>query len=177
MTMGRARILLVTNIPDHAVSYEAAFSERGYNIRVAAAGADAMHLAREATPDCFVIDVRLPDMSGWDLCRDLKQQTQTRAVPVVVLTPDTSQAHARDSERVQCTAWITLPSQADDLVRAVDYVLAQDDPAPRSPEEAVLGVSKCLVCDSDRVRATLRVSPIQYYRCAACGYSWRVEAL
>lgn len=175
--MATTLILLVDDIPDHASTYEIALSRYGYRVRVVATGCDGLAVAREARPDCAVIDVRLPDMSGWDLCRDLKRDDVTREMPVVVLTPDTSRAHALESARVHCNAWIAQPAQADDLVRAVVHVLAQDEAAPRTPDEAVLGVSSCPACGSDRVRATLRVSPIQYYACHDCGHRWRVEAL
>ena len=170
-------VLLVDAIPDHVTSYARAFSDHGFHVEVAGSGRDGLAVARQQAPDCILIDVRLPDMSGWDLCRDQKQSAETRHIPVVVLTPDTSRDHARHGARVQCNAWIAQPSQADDLVRAVHHVLSQDDPAPRSPDEALLGVTACPACDSDRVRATLRVSPVQYYACSSCGHRWRVEAL
>ena len=170
-------ILLVDNIPDHATAYSAALEERGYRVRVALTGRDALSLARQVLPECVVIDVRLPDMSGWDLCREIKADAATCGMPVMVLTPDTSQNHVRESARVACNAWIAQPTKADDLVRAVEHVLAQDEAVPRSREEAVLGVARCPACESDRVRATLRVTVIQYYSCRTCGHAWRVEAL
>jgi CheY-like chemotaxis protein len=171
------RLLLVDAIPDHVISYSRAFEDEGYSTEVATTGTDGLASARLRVPDCIVIDVRLPDMSGWDLCRDLKDDPATRDIPVVVLTPDTTRDHVRESARLLCTAWMAQPSQADDLVRAVQHVLAQPMPAPRSAEEAVLGVATCPACESDRVRATLRVSPVQYYACHACGHGWRVEAI
>jgi CheY-like chemotaxis protein len=171
------RLLLIDAIPDHVISYSRAFADEGYVIDIAATGGDGLASARQQPPDCVVIDVRLPDISGWDVCRELKQDASTRHIPVVVLTANTTRAHVRESERVLCTAWMAQPSQAEDLVRTVEHVLAQRMTAPRSPEEAVLGVTTCPACESDRVRATLRVSPVQYYACHACGHGWRVEAL
>jgi CheY-like chemotaxis protein len=171
------RLLLIDAIPDHVISYSRAFSEKGYRIDVAATGSEGLAAARHQPPHCIVIDVRLPDMSGWELCRALKQDPSTRDIPVVVLTPDTSREHVVESTRSLCTAWMAQPSQADDLVRAIQHVLAQPVTAPRSPEEAILNVALCPACDSDHVRATLRVSPVQYYACHSCGHGWRVEAL
>jgi CheY-like chemotaxis protein len=175
--MGTTRLLLVDAIPDHVISYSRAFADEGYFLDIATTGDEGLASARRAAPNCIVIDVRLPDMSGWDLCRHLKQDASTCDIPVVVLTPDTTRDHARDSARVLCTAWMTQPSQAEDLVRCIQHVLAQALSAPQSPEDAVLGVASCPACESDRVRATLRVSPVQYYACHACGHGWRVEAV
>jgi CheY-like chemotaxis protein len=174
--MAATLVLLVDNIPDHAEQYEAALTDRGYRVCVVTTGLEALTIARDSRPACIVIDVRLPDMSGWDLCSALKREEATSEAAVVMLTPDTSRAHALESARVHCNAWIAQPAQAQDLARVVDHVLAQEDSAPATVEEAVLGVTSCPVCESDRVRATLRVSPIQYYSCGACGHGWRVEA-
>jgi DNA-binding response OmpR family regulator len=176
--MGRTpHVLLVDAIPDHVVSYSRAFTEEGYYVDVAATAVDGLSAARHQLPHCIIIDIRLPDRSGWELCRDLKGDSSTCDIPVVVLTPDTTREHVLESARSLCTAWMAQPSQAEDLVRAIEHVLAQPESAPRSPEEAVLGVNMCPACESDRVRATLRVSPVQYYACHACGHGWRVEAL
>ena len=171
------RLLLVDAIPDHVISYSRAFLDEGYLIDVATTAGEGLATARRGPPDCIVIDVRLPDMSGWELCRHLKQDSSTCDIPVVVLTPDTTRDHVRDNARVLCTAWMTQPSQAEDLLRAVQHVLAQPVSAPQSADDAVLGVATCPACESDRVRATLRVSPVQYYACHACGHGWRVQAL
>jgi DNA-binding response OmpR family regulator len=170
-------ILLVDDIPDHVGWYQAALTDSGYRVETAKTGEAGYALARRLLPDCVIIDVRLPDMSGWDLCVDLKTDRDTRAIPVVILTPDAARSYADDSSRARCDAWITQPTMAIDLVRAVRHVLAQDDDAPRSPEDAVIGVVECPACASDEVRATIRVSPVQYYSCRRCGHVWRVEAL
>jgi CheY-like chemotaxis protein len=170
-------ILLVDNIPDHALRYREALLERGYRVQHASTGGEALELAGQSPPACVVIDVRLPDMSGWDLCRALKADDATKRVPVMVLTRDTSREHALESARAHCNAWVAQPVQAEELVRAMEHVLAQEEPAPASPEQAVLGVRPCPACESDFVRATLRLRPIQYYACKACGHAWPVEAV
>jgi CheY-like chemotaxis protein len=73
-------ILLVDDIRDHAVNYEAALTRRLRIVRVATTGEEALRLARESVPDCAVIDhLRLPDMSGWDLCREIRIQPTATA--------------------------------------------------------------------------------------------------
>jgi CheY-like chemotaxis protein len=170
-------VLLVDDIPDHLTRYSAALRDDGLRVEIARAGAEALSLAREHLPDCCVIDLRLPDMTGWELCTALKADRDTRLIPVVILTPDVSRAWAADSAKVGCSAWLAQPSIGGDLVRTVRHVLAQTKPSPLSEEEALVGVVACPACDSESVRATLRVSLIQYYLCRACGHCWRVEAL
>ena len=70
--------------------YEAAIRARGYDVRLVSAGAQALAMAATARLDCVVIDVRLPDMTGWELCRQIKAIHRHCEVPIVILAPDLS---------------------------------------------------------------------------------------
>ena len=82
------RVLLVTDIPDQARSYADALSTRGYTVELAASGKAALVSMRVHPPSCAIIDERLPDMSGWDLCRSAKAEPPLNTVPMIVLTRD-----------------------------------------------------------------------------------------
>lgn len=172
-------VLLVDDIRDHAVNYEAALTRHGFHVRVATTGAEALRLAREALPDCAVIDLRLPDMSGWDLCREIRKPGANDAEPppIIVLTPEVSKICAEDSTKAGCSAWLAHPTIADDLARTVRQVLDYETSSPSSIDEALLGFKQCPVCESDTVRATLRVGVVQYYCCKACSFCWRAETM
>jgi CheY-like chemotaxis protein len=77
MTAPAEGVLLVDDIRDHAVNYEAALTRHGFQVRVVTTGEDALRVAGEALPDSAVIDLRLPDMSGWDLCREIRKPKAT----------------------------------------------------------------------------------------------------
>ena len=177
MTRPAEVVLLLDDIRDHAVNYEAALTNSGFNVRVATTGEEALRVAREALPDCAVIDLRLPDMSGWDLCREIRQPQSGDPPPIIVLTPDVSKMCAEDSAKAGCSAWLAHPTIADDLARTVRQVLDYETHEPASPDEALLGLKKCPVCESNTVRATLRVGSIQYYCCRACSFCWRTETI
>ena len=169
-------ILLVNDIPDHVTKYEDALARHGFRVHVARSGEQALGLARAAMPHCAVIDLRLPDMSGWDLCRDIKS-VSGQDTRIIVLTPDVSKMCAADSTKAGCHAWLVHPTIPDDLAQTVRRVLELDVDAPPTFEEALLGMTACPGCESDKVRAQLRVGPVQYYCCKACGFCWRLEAL
>ena len=175
--MPPALILLVNDIEDQASAYMTALVNGGYNVQRARSASDALALVAGATPDCAVIDLRLPDMSGWELCRVLRARADCDSVRLVVLTPDVSRMAAEDSTRVGCHAWLAHPSVAEDLVRTVRQVLNLESVEPSSHEEALINLTLCPACGSERVRPTLRVSPIQYYCCGGCRFCWRVDVL
>src|SRR5512144_344210 len=98
-------VLLVDDIRGHAVNYEAALTRHGFHVRVVTTGEEALRVARETQPDCAVIDLRLPDMSGWDLCREIRKPHE-KAPPIIVLTPEVSKMCAEDSTKAGCNAWL-----------------------------------------------------------------------
>jgi CheY-like chemotaxis protein len=170
-------VLLVNDIPDHARVYVEAMKRRGYQVRLARTGQEALTHVEGAPPDCVVIDLRLPDMSGWELCRRLRSGDRCSEVPIVVLTPDVSRTSAEDSVKAGCHAWLTHPAVAEDVARAVARVLERNAVHPPSSDEALLSLTLCPACGSERVRPTLRVSPVQYYCCYGCRFCWRVEGI
>jgi len=170
-------ILLVNDIPDHFASYEHALRSSGFRVRAVTSGAEAIDFTSETSADMAVIDVRLPDMTGWEVCREIKQNPDAGKLPVLMLTSDVTRTCAEDSVRSGCNAWLAHPSRASDLVRAVQQVLALEREEPRSAAEAVIGVTSCPACAGERIKATLRIQLIQYYSCLGCGLRWRVDSL
>jgi len=170
-------VLLVNDVPDHATNYEAALTKHGFRVQHARRGEEALELVHKSLPSCAVIDLRLPDMSGWDLCREISAHPKGRGMRLIVLTPDVSKMCAADSAKVGCHAWLAHPTGADELARTVKQVLDLKEDAPESSDAALLGLKLCPACESEQVRATLRVGPVQYYCCRGCGFCWRVEAL
>jgi CheY-like chemotaxis protein len=168
-------ILLVDDIPDHRRAYEAAFRARGYQVRLTTTGADALALITQARPTCVVIDVRLPDMTGWELCRQLKASQHLATVPIVMLAPDASRQSLQASRLAGCASWLMRPAAPDDVVHAVEHVLAHGAGHPEL-HNAVIGAKQCPACAADDLRAGVRVGAVQYFMCKACNMRWRSEA-
>jgi DNA-binding response OmpR family regulator len=168
-------ILLVNDIPDHMRAYEAAFRARGYQVRLMSKGAEALALTRQIRPACVVIDVRLQDMNGWDLCRQLKADKRLAPVPVVMLAPDVSRESLHASRLSGCASWLMRPSAPEDVVHAVTQVLANGNGHPEM-DNAVIGARQCPSCDSDDIRAGVRIGPVQYFMCKSCSMRWRIDA-
>jgi len=174
-TMATQSILLVNDIPDHMWAYEAAFRARGYDVRLMTTAADALAAAPQMRPDCIVIDVRLPDMPGWELCRRLKAHAILAHVPVVMLAPDVSRQSVQQSRLAGCASWLMRPAAPQDVVHAAEHVLAHGGGHPEQ-HNALIGGQPCPACESDDVRGGVRVGPVQYFTCKSCSMRWRVEA-
>lgn len=117
------RILVVDDEPDvlDLVTYN--LSQAGFQTETAADGAEALRKARSATPDLILLDLMLPEMDGLEVCKLLRRDAKTSAIPIIMLT-----ARASEIDRV-----LGLE------LGAADYVSK-----PFSPRELVLRVRKRL---------------------------------
>lgn len=171
----RPLVLLATDMADHRRSYTGALEDAGFQVYAAGRGEDALAIARQVRPACAVIDLRLPDMSGWEACRRLKAQPENTLTRIIVLTQELLADAAKGEVKIGCHAWLMQPTVAQDLVEAVREVLAARHDRPAAPADALIGVVECPACRSSDVRAGIRVRTVQYYCCQNCRLCWRVE--
>jgi DNA-binding response OmpR family regulator len=82
----KAKILIVEDDAPVAMMIAHALTLAGCDVQGAHTGEKAMRLAREDIFDLITLDIDLPDMSGFDVCRQLKQLHQTRTVPIVFIS-------------------------------------------------------------------------------------------
>lgn len=83
-------ILIVDDVATNRIVLKAKLSAARYRPFVAANGEEGLRLARKERPDLILLDLRLPDMSGVDLCRKLRQDPIARSIPLIALTSSAS---------------------------------------------------------------------------------------
>ena len=79
-------VLVVDDIAGNARLVEALLAPDGYAVRTAGDGAEALRLVRSEPPDLLLMDVMMPDVDGFEACRRIKQDPNTRLIPVVLVT-------------------------------------------------------------------------------------------
>ena len=80
-----ATVLIVDDAPSNlAILTETLRSE--FDVRIATSGPEALRLVRETPPDLILLDILMPDMDGYEVCRRLKAQASTRNIPIIFLT-------------------------------------------------------------------------------------------
>jgi DNA-binding response OmpR family regulator len=121
--VGGARVLLVDDEPDQVEMYQYALEIAGFDVSTAYTGAAAIAHAREQRPDVIVLDVRLPDITGWQVCEQLKASPDTDAIPVVILTAVASARVPREVAESGCVAYLLKPCYPDDLARTIRNVV------------------------------------------------------
>lgn len=121
---GIARILLVDDQPDQVEMYHFALERAGFAVDDAQTGTEAIESVRNARPDIIVLDVRLPDMSGWDVCKALSSDASTAQIPIIILTADASTSIGDLASEHGCAAHLLKPCYPEDLTRTVRRILA-----------------------------------------------------
>jgi signal transduction histidine kinase len=116
----RRRVLVVDDEEAHRYLLGHALSGAGFDVREAATGALALQLVRESRPDVVVLDEQLPDMSGGEVCRQLKADEQTRRIPIVQLSAVSVRAEDRERALAHgADAFLVAPVQPSQLVATV----------------------------------------------------------
>jgi CheY-like chemotaxis protein len=112
------RVLLCDDDPDILEVLGMLLREHGYAPTPVARGQDAIDLAVAEHPDAVLLDLRMPGMSGWEAIQQLKSRSQTRDIPIVVMS---ALAPAADPELAEHTdGWLTKPVDEERM----DQVLA-----------------------------------------------------
>lgn len=81
-----ARVLVVDDVPANVTLLVAKLSAAYYETVTATSGAEALAVARERSPDLVLLDVMMPEMDGFEVCRRLKADPATALIPVVMIT-------------------------------------------------------------------------------------------
>ena len=79
-------IVVVDDTPDNLRLLAGLLAGRGYRIRPAASGPHALAAAREELPDLILLDIRMPEMDGYEVCKRLKADERTRDIPIIFIS-------------------------------------------------------------------------------------------
>jgi DNA-binding response OmpR family regulator len=120
--MGTA--LIVEDHPEQADLVARILRMRDYQAIVAEDGEAGLRLARERHPDVMLLDLMLPDINGFDVCRRLRTDPDTRLIPVVMLTALNDVQHRVHGFRVGANAYVTKPYGVEDLFEAISAARA-----------------------------------------------------
>ena len=125
--MNKGRILVVEDDLDIANMLRIYFDSQGYEVHVAGRGGDALELCRKKLPHVIVLDIMLPDMDGYEVCKKLRSNLRTRHVPIMFLTQRDERSDkiaGLEGERQRCFEWTVECDYPDALILVGDYLVA-----------------------------------------------------
>jgi len=113
--MVRKRLLIIEDDVDVAEMLHAFFTSQDYEVFHAEEGAEGIALSRARFPNLILLDVMLPDMDGFDVCRALRTTTLTKFIPITFLTQRDSRADRIAGLELGADDYITKPFDVEEL--------------------------------------------------------------
>jgi len=109
------KIFIVEDDNDLAEMLRAYFRVQGYSVSVASRGHDGVTGITEDVPDVVVLDIRLPDIDGYEVCRQLRRSRKTQHVPVIFLTEKREREDKLAGLELGAVDYITKPFDIQEL--------------------------------------------------------------
>jgi phosphate regulon transcriptional regulator PhoB len=152
-----ADVLVVEDEPDIRNLVVHHLTRDGFRCRTAASGAEALSSVRASTPDLIVLDLMLPEMNGIEVCRRLRGDPATMAVPIIMLTAKTDEVDRVVGLEMGADDYVAKPFSPKELVARVRAVLRRARPGDAVRPLSVGGVS----LDATRHQVTVAGRPLE----------------
>ena len=123
--MSQGRILVVEDDPDIGNMLRIYFESKGYDVSVARRGEDALEMCRHQLPNVIVLDIMLPDMDGYDVCRELRDSLRTSHIPIIFLTQKDERSDKIRGLELGADDYITKPFDVEELNLRVRNAMAR----------------------------------------------------
>jgi len=120
----KGNILIVDDTPANLHLLSQMLAEQGYRVRPVPDGSLALAAARAEPPDLILLDIRMPEMNGYEVCEHLKADAQTRDIPIIFIS-----ALGETQDKVRAFAvggvdYVTKPFQVEEVLARVETHLA-----------------------------------------------------
>ena len=117
------RILVVDDEPNIVRSLAFVFNKEGYDVSIAEDGAQAMTMIRKSKPDILILDVMMPNKSGYDVCREVKSDPELQNIHVFMLTAKGQKGDREDALSQGADEYISKPfSPIQVLARVKEFL-------------------------------------------------------
>jgi len=117
------KILVCDDEPYILMALTDAVEMEGYECVTAVNGREALQKARETLPDLIMLDIMMPFMDGFEVCRELKADAATRDIPVIMLTAKSQQVDIQKGKDAGADDYITKPFRPSTLRKKFNEVL------------------------------------------------------
>ena len=110
--------------------------QKGYDVSTAPNGHDALNLVRSSTFDLVILDVSMPGLSGYEVCRKIRQDPSTQDTPVIFLTAKGMLVDMTEGEDAGSDLYLIKPVLATKLLNMVGMFLSDDTPLAKKRRAA-----------------------------------------
>jgi twitching motility two-component system response regulator PilH len=126
MTGTMMNILVVEDSPTILYTLERELAGHGHQVITATDGEQALQMAFEGHPDIILLDLILPKINGYQVCRQLKSNPGTASIPVVMLTSKDKDKDRHWGLEQGADGYLTKPVSSDDLLAAISQFVSSN---------------------------------------------------
>ena len=154
----KPKILVVDDEPDALELIEVNLKGAGFDVLSAASGRQALEKARAALPALVLLDVMLPEVDGWEVCKSLRRDPKTAFIPIIMLTARAAEIDRVVGLELGADDYITKPFSPRELILRVRNLLKRQG-APLEPAQQIRFAG--LVIDRSRHSVTYKDKPLE----------------
>jgi phosphate regulon transcriptional regulator PhoB len=130
----KPKILVVDDEPDAVELIEFNLKAAGFDVVTAKDGAEALKKARQVLPQLILLDLMLPEVDGLEVCKILRRDPQTQAIPIIMVTAKAAEIDRVLGLELGADDYVTKPFSPRELVLRVKRLLRERQPPSQKPE-------------------------------------------
>ena len=120
-----SRVLCVEDNQENLFMLQRRLTRRGFEVTIATDGAQGVEWAKTLQPDLIVMDLNLPVLDGWEATRRLKNQPETKHIPIIVLTADSKEKSRNKALAAGCDEFELKPIDFEGLIGKIQVLLSR----------------------------------------------------
>jgi len=151
--MGKARLLVVEDDVDIGNMLKIYFSGMEYDVDVAVRGSEALDKTKQVLPHLIVLDIMLPDIDGYEVCRNLRTNMRTSHIPVIFLTQKDERSDKLQGLELGADDYITKPFDIEELKLRVQGAIRRSERESLTDPRSGLPSSRLI---EDQLRRIIR---------------------
>ena len=155
-----SRVLLLEDEQDVAELIRYNLAKEGYEVTVASSGVDALRRAQELRPDVILLDIMVPQLNGWEVCRRLHHDPHLPAIPVIMVTGRVDEGDKVLGFELGADDYVTKPFSPRELVARIRAVARRGRQAEAKEKKQQLRAGD-LEIDRYRFEVRLKGKPVE----------------
>lgn len=154
-TITKPLILIVDDTPQNIQALGKILFDNDYNVSIASSGSQALKSVKKKIPDLILLDIQMPEMDGFEVCKELKSNPKTKDVPIIFLTAVTETEYILHGFEIGAVDYITKPFNVSELKARVATHIEL-----RKAKENVVALNKKLAYAYEQIKDSINYAKI-----------------
>ena len=150
--MAKPRLLIVEDDVDISNMLRIFFGAQGYDVETAYRGSEALEKTRQTMPQLIILDIMLPDIDGYEVCRNLRLNARTSHIPVIFLTQKDERSDKLKGLEMGADNYITKPFDIEEMLAAIERALQEAPGGQPALIEADAAISEKLASQEREIQ-------------------------